>query len=145
MNEKCSDGAFVYPHTCPSCGESVVREDGEAAIRCVNPECPAQLLRNLIHFCSRDAMDIEGLGPSILETFAEAGFVSKTIDIFRLDKNKIAQLEGFKETSANNIISSVEKSKSNDLAKLILLSAYAISALRQVNSLPSILRIWIIL
>lgn len=119
VNEKCSEGAFVYPDTCPSCGESVVREDGEAAIRCVNPECPAQLLRNLIHFCSRDAMDIEGLGPSILETFAEAGFVSKTIDIFRLDKNKIAQLEGFKETSANNIISSVEKSKSNDLAKLI--------------------------
>lgn len=119
VNEKGSTGAFVYPDICPSCGETVVREEGEAAIRCVNPECPAQLLRNLIHFCSRDAMDIEGLGPSILENFVTAGFISKTIDIFHLDKDKIAELEGFKETSANNIISSVEKSKDNDLSKLI--------------------------
>lgn len=119
VNEKISEGAFVYPTVCPSCGETVVREEGEAAIRCVNPECPAQLLRNLIHFCSRDAMDIEGLGPSILETFVDVGFISKTIDIFYLDKDKIAQLEGFKETSANNIISSVEKCKDNDLSKLV--------------------------
>lgn len=119
VNEKGSEGSFVFPTVCPSCGESVVREEGEAAIRCVNPECPAQLLRNLIHFCSRDAMDIEGLGPSILENFVNVGFISKTIDIFHLDKDKIAQLEGFKETSANNILSSVEKSKDNDLSKLI--------------------------
>lgn len=119
VNEKSSEGAFVYPTVCPSCGETVVREEGEAAIRCVNPECPAQLLRNLIHFCSRDAMDIEGLGPSILETFVDVGFISKTIDIFYLNKDKIAQLEGFKETSANNIISSVEKCKDNDLSKLV--------------------------
>ena len=119
VNEKRSNGNFVFPSVCPSCGEPVYREEGEAAIRCINPECPAQLLRNLIHFCSRDAMDIEGLGPSILETFVDNGFIEKTSDIYHLDENEIAKLEGFKETSANNIITSVENSKQNDLGKLL--------------------------
>lgn len=119
VNEKHSTGNFTFPSVCPSCGEAVVREEGEAAIRCINPECPAQLLRNLIHFCSRDAMDIEGLGPSIIETFVDCGFIKKTSDIFHLNENEIAGLEGFKETSANNIVTSVEKSKDNDLGKLI--------------------------
>ncbi len=119
VNEHNSDCVYKYPEHCPSCNEKVVREEGEAAIRCINPECPAQLLRNLIHFCSRDAMDIEGLGPSIIETFAENGMISKTTDIFHLQKEEIEKLEGFKETSANNIINSVEKSKNNDLGKLI--------------------------
>ncbi len=119
VNEKNSEGNFKFPTVCPSCGERVIREEGEAAIRCVNPECPAQLLRNLIHFCSRDAMDIEGLGPSIIETFVDNGFIKKTSDIYRLEADKIALLEGFKETSANNIISSVNASKENDLGRLI--------------------------
>ncbi len=119
LNQKNSEGCFAFPSYCPSCGEKVVREEGEAAIRCINPECPAQLLRNLIHFCSRDAMDIEGLGPAIIETFVAKGLLSKTADIYHLDKNEIAQLEGFQATSAKNIISSVEKSKDNDLGKLI--------------------------
>ena len=121
VNEKCSDGSFVYPTVCPSCGSDVVRENGEAAIRCINPDCPAQLLRNLIHFCSRDAMDIEGLGPSILETFVNNGLISKTQDIYKLTFESIAEanLEGFKEKSINNIISSVENSKKNDLGKLL--------------------------
>ena len=119
VNEKCSEGNYLFPTVCPSCGEAVIREEGEAAIRCINPECPAQLLRNLIHFCSRDAMDIEGLGPSIIETFVENGFIKKTSDIYHLDKEEIAKLEGFKEKSAENIINSVEKSKENDLGKLI--------------------------
>ncbi|MBR0412532.1 MAG: NAD-dependent DNA ligase LigA [Eubacterium sp.] len=119
VNEKHSDGAFVFPTVCPSCGETVVREEGEAALRCVNPECSAQLLRNLIHYCSRDAMDIEGLGPSIIETFVNEGMIEKITDIYRLDESKIATLEGFKETSANNIVISVEKSKANDLGKLL--------------------------
>ncbi|MBR6392759.1 MAG: NAD-dependent DNA ligase LigA [Eubacterium sp.] len=119
VNEKRSEGNFVFPEVCPSCGEKVVREEGEAAIRCINPECPAQLLRNLIHFCSRDAMDIEGLGPSIIETFVDNGFIEKTSDIYHLNETEIAKLEGFKETSANNIITSVEKSKEQDLGKLI--------------------------
>lgn len=119
VNEKNSIGNYVFPTTCPSCGEKVVREDDEAAIRCINPECPAQLLRNLIHFCSRDAMDIEGLGPSIIEAFVNEGMITKVTDIFHLDKERIATLDGFKETSANNIVTSVENSKQNDLGKLI--------------------------
>lgn len=119
VSSKESDGSFVYPEFCPSCGEKVVREEGESAIRCINPECPAQLLRNLIHFCSRDAMDIEGLGPSIIETLVNEKIISKVTDIFHLDKSKIALLDGFKDTSANNIVQSVEKSKDNDLGKLI--------------------------
>lgn len=119
VNEHNSNDVFTFPTHCPSCGEKVIREKDEAAIRCINPECPAQLLRNLIHFCSRDAMDIEGLGPAIIETFVNCGLINKTYDIYNLDYEKIATLEGFKETSANNIKNSVEKSKSNDLSRLI--------------------------
>ena len=119
VNEHRSSGIFEFPTHCPSCGELVYRDDDEAAIRCINPECPAQLLRNLIHFCSRDAMDIEGLGPAIIETFVSQGLITKTYDIYNLDYEKIAGLDGFKETSANNIRKSVEKSKDNDLGKLV--------------------------
>lgn len=121
VNGHCSDGYYKFPETCPSCGSQVIREEGEAAIRCINPDCPAQLLRNLIHFCSRDAMDIEGLGPAILETFVDHSLISKTEDIYALTYSKIesANLEGFKEKSINNIMTSVENSKKNDLSKLI--------------------------
>ncbi len=119
VNEHNSNSVFKFPDVCPSCGEKVYRDEDEAAIRCINPECPAQLLRNLIHFCSRDAMDIEGLGPAIIETFVNEGMIAKTYDIYNLDFSKILSLEGFKETSANNIINSVNNSKNNDLSKLI--------------------------
>ena len=119
VNEHNSNSVFKFPDVCPSCGEKVYRDEDEDAIRCINPECPAQLLRNLIHFCSRDAMDIEGLGPAIIETFVDEGLIAKTYDIYNLDFNKILSLEGFKETSANNIINSVNNSKNNDLSKLI--------------------------
>lgn len=119
VNEHNSNSVFRFPDVCPSCGEKVYRDEDEAAIRCINPECPAQLLRNLIHFCSRDAMDIEGLGPAIIETFVDEGLIAKTYDIYNLDFNKILSLEGFKETSANNIINSVNNSKNNDLSNLI--------------------------
>jgi len=119
VNEHNSNSVFKFPDVCPSCGEKVYRDEDEAAIRCINPECPVQLLRNLIHFCSRDAMDIEGLGPAIIETFVNEGMIAKTYDIYNLDFNKILSLEGFKETSANNIINSVNNSKNNDLSKLI--------------------------
>ncbi|MFR1271784.1 MAG: NAD-dependent DNA ligase LigA [Eubacterium sp.] len=119
VNEHNSNSVFKFPDVCPSCGEKVYRDEDEAAIRCINPECPAQLLRNLIHFCSRDAMDIEGLGPAIIETFVNEGMIAKTYDIYNLDFSKILSLEGFKETSANNIINSVNYSKNNDLSKLI--------------------------
>ncbi|MDE5605060.1 MAG: NAD-dependent DNA ligase LigA [Eubacterium sp.] len=121
VNEHNSDAIYEFPKLCPSCQSPVVKENDEAAIRCINPDCPAQLLRNLIHFCSRDAMDIEGLGPAILETFVENGLIEKTEDIYVLTYEKIESenLEGFKEKSINNIINSIENSKKNDLGKLI--------------------------
>lgn len=121
VNVHHGEDIYKYPTHCPSCGSEVIREEGEAAIRCINPDCPAQLLRNLIHFCSRDAMDIEGLGPAIIETFVENKLIEKTEDIYNLTFERIAdkKLEGFKEKSINNIINSIEKSKDNDLGKLI--------------------------
>ena len=110
---------YKLPEFCPSCGGKVTREDGEAALRCNNPDCPNQLLRNLIHFCSRDAMDIEGMGTAVLEVFVEKGLVKTAADIFNLDKDKIAQIDRMGEKSAENLINAAEKAKSNDLSKLI--------------------------
>lgn len=110
---------YQMPQNCPSCGSPVYREEGEAAVRCDNPDCPAQLLRVLIHFCSRDAMDIEGLGDAVLETFLNKGLVSKITDIYKLDYEKIAELDGMGKKSADNLKKAVEKSKSNDLSKLL--------------------------
>lgn len=110
---------YRIPAICPSCNGKVTREDGEAAFRCNNPECPNQLLRNLIHFCSRDAMDIEGLGTAVLEIFVEKGLIKTAADIFTLDKSKIAQIERMGKKSAENLINAAEKAKSNDLSRLI--------------------------
>ena len=118
---KHADGSLPYemPKICPSCGAPVTRENDEAAIRCNNPDCPAQLLRNLIHFCSRDAMDIEGLGDAVLELFVNKGLLKSAADIYRLDYDIIAGFEGLGEKSARNFEYAVEKSKENDLSKLI--------------------------
>ncbi len=110
---------YKMPDFCPSCKSPVHREMGEAAIRCDNPDCPAQLLRVLIHFCSRDAMDIEGLGDAVLETLLNQGLISKISDIYRIDYERIAQLEGMGKKSADNMRNAIEKSKQNDLSKLI--------------------------
>ena len=110
---------FNLPSVCPSCGATVIREADEAAVRCVNPECPAQLLRNLIHFCSRDAMDIEGMGDAILEKLVSNGLLTKASDIYTLKKEDFMTLEGFKDKSSQNLVDAIESSKKNDLAKLI--------------------------
>ena len=110
---------FKLPSVCPSCGATVIREADEAAVRCVNPECPAQLLRNLIHFCSRDAMDIEGLGDAILEKLVSNGLLTKASDIYTLKKEDFMTLEGFKDKSSQNLVDAIENSKKNDLAKFI--------------------------
>ena len=118
--EHCDNSTpYKMPVYCPSCNSPVHREVGEAAIRCDNPDCPAQLLRVLIHFCSRDAMDIEGLGDAVLETLLNKGLISKIADIYNIDYDKIAQLEGMGKKSADNMRNAVEKSKQNDLSKLI--------------------------
>ena len=118
---KHQDGAPLYemPKICPSCGAPVMREQDEAAIRCTNPDCPAQLLRMLIHFCSRDAMDIEGLGEAVLEVLVEKGMLCNAADIYNLDYEKIAALDRMGEKSAVNLRNAVEKSKENDLGKLV--------------------------
>ena len=110
---------YNMPSFCPSCNSPVHREEGEAAIRCDNPDCPAQLLRVLIHFCSRDAMNIEGFGDAVLETLLDKGIISKISDIYHIDYNKIAELDGMGKKSADNMQNAVENSKKNDLSKLI--------------------------
>jgi len=110
---------FKMPKVCPSCGSPVTREESEAVIRCTNAECPAQLLRHLIHFTSRDAMDIEGLGPAVLEQLLGAGLINDIVDLYSLDYEKVAELERTGEKSVNNLKNAIEKSKENDLSKLI--------------------------
>ena len=121
LGVKIHSGNDVYkmPDVCPSCNEPLYREEGEAAVRCTNAECPAQLLRHLIHFTSREAMDIEGLGPAVLESFLSKGIITDMVDIYALPYDKIAQLEGAGEKTAENLKEAVEKSKQNDLSKLI--------------------------
>ena len=113
------NSVYKMPEICPSCGSEVFRENGEAVIRCTNADCPAQLLRHLIHFTSRDAMDIEGLGPAVLEQLLNAGIISKIDDIFTIKAEEVANLERLGEKSAANFIEAIEKSKQNDLSRLI--------------------------
>lgn len=110
---------YIMPEFCPSCGARVVREEGEVALRCLNTDCPAQLLRNLIHFCSRDAMDIEGLGESNIELFVNSGLIKNPADIYHLEADQIVPLERMAEQSANNLIAAINESKKNDLSKLV--------------------------
>lgn len=110
---------FQMPETCPSCGQPVTREEGEAAVRCTNPECPAQLLRHLIHFASRDAMDIDGLGPAILEQLVSAGLLYTPADLYSLTQEQLAGLERMGEKSAQNLLDALEASKKNDFSRLI--------------------------
>ena len=118
---KHCDGSEVYkmPHICPSCGSPVFREEGEAVIRCTNADCPAQLLRHLIHFTSRDAMDIEGLGPAVLEQLLNAGLISNIVDLYSIDYDAVESLERTGKKSVENLKNAIEKSKSQDLSKLI--------------------------
>ena len=110
---------YEMPKICPSCNSPVYREEGEAVIRCTNADCPAQLLRHLIHFTSRDAMDIEGLGPAVLEQLLDAELISNIDDLYSLDYEKVALLERTGEKTVENIKNAIENSKKNDLSKLI--------------------------
>ena len=109
---------YAFPTVCPSCG-SPVSQDDEAAIRCTNTDCPAQLMRHLIHFVSRDAMDIDGLGPAVLRQLSQEGLVHSPADLYRLKAEDVASLERKAEKSAGNLIAAVEKSKHNELYRLI--------------------------
>lgn len=117
--EHCGEPVFNLPQVCPSCGAAVTRENGEAAVRCNNSDCPAQLKRRLIHFCSRDAMDIESLGEAVVELLVDNGLVSGVEDIYTLKSEDLIGLEHFAKKSADNLVKAVADSKNNDLYKLI--------------------------
>ncbi len=119
LRHKESSKPFVMPSICPSCGSPVCREEGEAVIRCTNADCPAQILRHLIHFTSRDAMDIEGLGPVLLEQLVKNGLVHNLDDLYSLDYERVAALERNGEKSAQNLREAIENSKKNDLSRLV--------------------------
>ncbi len=114
-----NEGTFKLPEFCPACGTKAVREGDEAVLRCPNPDCPAQLLRNLIHFASRDAMDIDGMGPAVLTALVENGIVKSQPDIYGIIATDISSIERMGEKSAANLIAAIEKSKSAGLSKVI--------------------------
>ncbi|MDR1564767.1 MAG: NAD-dependent DNA ligase LigA, partial [Oscillospiraceae bacterium] len=119
VEHAAASAPYEYPKACPSCGAETIREEGEAAIRCQNPECPAQLLRNIIHFASRNAMDIEGLGEAVAKQLVESGLVSSPADIYSLNEEALASLERMGSKSAQNLLAAIEKSKQNDFYRLI--------------------------
>lgn len=110
---------FKMPDNCPVCGSPAIREEGEAVRRCTGIECPAMALRSIIHFASREAMNIEGLGPAIVELLLEKGLISNIADIYYLKKDDIASLKKKGDKFSENLINAIENSKSNTLDKLI--------------------------
>lgn len=110
---------YFLPEHCPACGAEAVHFEDEAALRCPNPDCPAQLLRNIIHFASKGAMDIDGLGPAIIEMLLEQKMIVSVADLYLLKEAELAELERFGEKAASNLVHSIEASKSNPLDRLI--------------------------
>lgn len=111
---------FFMPEVCPECGAKVVREEGEAATKCTGMNCPAQMVRHIIHFCSREAMDIEGLGPAIIQKLMDEKLIIKVSDIFLLQKEDIADLEKLGDKSAQNLMDAVKKAAQNPLDRLLV-------------------------
>lgn len=114
-----SEKEFKMPSNCPACGEEVVRLEGEAAVKCINISCPAQLKRNIIHFASRDAMNIEGMGPRVIDLLMENNLLKDAADIYYLKKEDLLSLPRMGEKSVNNLLESINKTKDNHLSKLV--------------------------
>ena len=110
---------FKMPEECPVCGEPTVRLEGEAAVKCINISCPAQIRRGIIHFASREAMDIDGLGESIITLLLKQGLIKDISDLYYLKKEQISVLERMGDKSATNLINAINKSKENDLWRFI--------------------------
>lgn len=119
ISHKEGSSEFKFPEKCPSCGSDVTRVDDEVAIRCVNTNCPAQLLRNLIHFVSKSAMDVEGLGETLITKMVDKKMISSPVHLYDLTKEDLASMERMGEKSSQNIINSIQKSKSQNLDKLL--------------------------
>ena len=118
-SEKDSEGPFKIPGTCPECGSRVVRLKGEAAHRCINLDCPAQIRENITHFVSRGGMDIEGLGEKLISQMLDSGIISDPADLYYLTEDDLTDLERMGDVSARNLLSSLEKSKTPSLEKFI--------------------------
>jgi len=114
-----SEKEFRMPSSCPVCGSKAVREEGEAVRRCVNASCPAQVKERLRHFCCRDAMDIEGVGPALVDQLVGAGLVSDAADLYDLTKEDLLGLEGVAEKSSQNIISAIRGSTSREFPRVL--------------------------
>lgn len=110
---------FSLPENCPVCGTRSIREDGESVLRCPNPQCPAQLLKNLIHFASKGAMNIDGLGPAVMTALVEKNLVSSPADLYHLKKEHLTALERFGEKSSENLIKAIDSSRSAELDRLV--------------------------
>ncbi len=110
---------YTLPETCPVCGAPVVRDEDGAAVRCTGAECPAQLLRNLTHFASRDAMDIDGCGPAVITQLVDHDLVRTAADLYHLRAEEVEKLDRMGKKSAENLIRAIDKSRSNDLSRLI--------------------------
>lgn len=117
--EKHSEGVFSLPDKCPVCGSQLVRSEEEAAIRCPNVDCPAQIFRSIVHFASKGAMNIDGLGPQIVRVLLDNELISSVADLYQLKISDITELDNFKERSANNLLGAIEASKSNSLDRLV--------------------------
>ena len=114
-----SEVVFSMPHVCPACGSDVVRREGEAAWRCINPDCPAVIGEKIAHFVSRDAMNIDGLGDAIVQQLLSKELIHDVGDIYALNKEELVALEGFGEKSADNLLKAIEASKSVGLARVL--------------------------
>lgn len=114
-----SEQPFVMPTVCPECGKEIMREPGEVAHKCVNPRCPALLREGLIHFVSRDAMNIDGLGPAVITSLLDAGLVKDAADLYTLQPQQLAEMERMGEKSAANLVTAIEASKQAGLARAL--------------------------
>lgn len=114
-----SERVFEMPDRCPVCGAATVREEGEAAVRCTGGECPAQLARIIIHFAGRDAMDIEGLGPAVVNQLLDSSLIHSAADLYSLKTEQLEALERMGKKSAAKLVAAIERSKERDLANLI--------------------------
>ena len=118
-SKRVSEEKLDIPTNCPSCGSDLLHFEDEVALRCINPRCPAQIMEGLIHFASRDAMNITGLGPSIVEKLFAANLVKDVADIYRLQEEDFLLLEGVKEKSASKLYQAIQASKENSAEKLL--------------------------
>ena len=118
-SKRISEEKLDIPTNCPSCESKLLHFEDEVALRCINPRCPAQIMEGLIHFASRDAMNISGLGPSMVEKLFAANLVKDVADIYRLTENDFLQLEGVKEKTAQKLYQAIQASKENSAEKLL--------------------------